>query len=40
MSGKCSICESEYREWIEEQREAGKSTREIAKEKNACLKRR
>jgi len=32
MSGKCSICESEYRAWIEEQHDAGKSTREIAEE--------
>jgi hypothetical protein len=32
MSGKCSICESEHRGWIEEQHEAGKSTREISKE--------
>ncbi len=32
MSGKCSICVSKYREWIEEQHENGKPLREISKE--------
>lgn len=32
MSGKCSICVSKYREWIEEQHGNGKPLRDISKE--------
>ena len=32
MTGKCSICVSKHREWIEEQHEAGKPLRDISKE--------